>query len=148
MNPLQLIAFTYRSFVQSRRLQQNGSNELENNAWDLDEDERYADEVGDLIYNNLANIKIDSKRRKLIFSEKKKLGLADTLKRLQHKYPDINRDVLESELLYWVEQTSEPDGDGCGFTQKQMDDENKRIEAWFDEYHQQCSANSKITEKS
>ena len=148
MKLLQLIAFTYRSFVQSRRLQQQDSSELANYAWHLDEDERYADEVGELIYADLVNIKIDSKRRKLIFSAKEKLGLAETLQRLHSKHPDIDRDVLESELLYWVEQNSAPENDGSGFTQKQMDDENERVEAWFDEYHQQTSANSKIAEKS
>lgn len=147
MNPLQAIAFTFRSIIQSKRLQrQQSSNELLANSWYLSEDERYADEVGDLIACDLADVRIDTKRRKLIFKKGERLNLSNTLKRLNRCHPDVDKDVMESEVLFWVEQNSEPEGDGLGFTQEQMDEHNQMVEDWFDDYHRESADNPEMAE--
>ena len=117
-------------------------------TWYESEEERYADEVGDLIAQDLENVKIDTKRRKLVFDKKVRLDLHGTLKRLQSKHADVDRQVLESELLYWVEQFSEPEGDGLGFTQKQMDRHRLMVERWFDDYYRETAEKSEMAEKS
>jgi hypothetical protein len=140
MNPFQVIAFTWRSFIQSRRLQrQESSAGLLEGTWYESEEERYADEVGELIAHDLERVKIDTKRRKLIFKKNDRLDLHKTLKRLQSTHRDVDWQVLESELLYWVEQNSEPEGDGLGFTQEQMDRHNQMVESWFNDYHREAA---------
>ena len=142
MNPLQAIAFTFRSFIQSRVLQrQQRPARLIEGTWYESEEERYADEVGDLIAIDLEHVKIDTRRRKLIFKKNEQLDLGKSLKRLQSIHKDVDRQVLESELLFWVEQHSEPEGDGLGFTQKQMNRHNRMVEKWFDDYHRETSEN-------
>jgi hypothetical protein len=144
MNPFQAIAFTLRSFIQSRRLQQETGSLA--NTWYESEDERYADEVGDLIAADFANIRIDTKRRTLIFKKGRRLDLHGSLKRLQRRHPDVDPDVMESEMLYWVEQTSEPEGDGLGWTQEEMDEHNQRVEDWFDDYHREVAERAEMAE--
>jgi len=147
MNPLQAIAFTLRSYIQSRRLQrEQGESEMLVNNRTLSEDERYADEIGDLIANELANVRIDTMRRALVYKKGKRLSLHDTLGRLQHLHSEIDKHVLESELLFWIEQTSEPEGDGLGFTQEQMDEHHQMLEHWFDDYEREAHSKSEITE--
>ena len=145
MNPLQAIVFTWRSYFQSRRLQQQHDEVgIPANTWYESEDERYADEVGDLIAEDLANVRIDARQRTFMFNKKARIGLKETLKRLQSLHPDVDRNVLESELLFWIEQTSEPEGDGSGFTQEQMDEHNQTVENWFDDYHRDSDEKSDI----
>ena len=93
-------------------------------------------------------MKIDTKRRKLIFEKTKQLDLHQSLSRLQSMHKDVDGLVLESELLYWVEQHSEPEGDGLGFTQRQMDRHNRMVEKWFNDYHREVSENHQTAENS
>lgn len=149
MNPLQAIAFTLRSFIQSRALQRTeDSGDRKSGAWMLPEDERYADEVGELIDQDLMDVRIDSKRRMLVFNKEVRLDLHHSLKRLQGIHPEIDPQVMESELLYWVEQNSEPEGDGLGFTQEQMDKHNLVTENWFDDYYKKVAERPKLKENS
>ena len=93
-------------------------------------------------------MKIDTKRRKLILEKNEQLDLHESLERLHSMHKEIDRQVLESELLYWIEQLSEPEGDGLGFTQRQMDRHNRMVEKWFDDYHREVSEDHQTAENS
>lgn len=149
LNPFQAIVFTVRSFIQSRALQtEQRPTKLIEGTWYESEEERYADEVGELIAIDLESVKIDTRRRKLIFDKNEQLDLHESLKRLHSMHKEVDRQVLESELLYWIEQLSEPEGDGLGFTQRQMDRHNRMVEKWFEDYQREVSEHHKTTENS
>ena len=101
-----------------------------------------------MIAQDLTSVRIDTKRRILIFNKRERLDLHNTLKRLQSYHPAVDQQVIESELLFWVEQNSEPEGDGLGFTQKQMDKHNRMVENWFNDYYQKAAKEPEITENS
>lgn len=55
---------------------------------------------------------------------------------------------MESELLFRVEQNSEPEGNGFGFTQKQIDKHNRMVENWLNDYYRMDAKEPVITEYS
>ena len=53
-----------------------------------------------------------------------------------------------SDILAVLKQHSEPEGDGLGFTQEQMDEHSQMVENWFDDYHREAEEESKLAENS
>jgi hypothetical protein len=90
-------------------------------------------ETLDLAFDALQDV--DARRRKIVWSDGKRLSIEESAARLHAKYPDMSCDLIETHVFGWL--------GGCApesYTDEQMEEFDQLMEPWLEDYERKRSA--------
>ena len=82
--------------------------------------------VRDVLCKLLEDVQLDAKQRKLIWLDRERLDVEQSIQRVRKKYPDFPRDEVEEFLLDWIDMGYDPEN----YSQAQLDELDKLTEKW------------------
>jgi hypothetical protein len=104
---------------------------------DLDSEEiQLAFEVQDVLQELLIKADVNAKAREIIWEDGQRLSLRDSLQRLVQACPQYPFEMLERQLIVWLEHFP-PDS----YSQAQMDEYEVLSERWLDDYVREFGLN-------
>ena len=87
-------------------------------------------EALDTVWPLLDTTQVDIKGKKLIWPDGKRLGIAQTVRRIHKDHPELGRDVIEDKVISWLEMEYVPKD--C--TPEQMDEYEELIDLWLERH--------------
>jgi glycerol-3-phosphate cytidylyltransferase-like family protein len=95
--------------------------------------------VRDDLWKLLEDVQLDAKQRKLIWPDRERLDLKQSIQRVQKKYPDFPRDEVEEFLLDWIDMGYDPQN----YSQAQLDELDSLTERWVADHLRKAKASKK-----
>ncbi len=96
--------------------------------WELSQDEQLLDQIGEYTYDTLDALKVNLKRRKIIWKDGKALNIDEVAQRLHETQPRMPVSDIEGSVISWLEEAYDPPG----ITDGDMEEEVQlEIEAWL-----------------
>jgi len=78
--------------------------------WMLSPEGQAAGEVSGLVFDTLENASVDAKRRKIIWTDGKRLSIAQSAERIHAEHPDRPLELIEISLCSWFEHRAPDPG--------------------------------------
>jgi hypothetical protein len=94
--------------------------------WMLSPEGQAAGEVSGLVFDALENASVDTKRRKIIWADGKRLSIAQSAERIHADYPNTPRDLIEISVCSWFEHRA-PESD----SEDQTNELNRIFGPWM-----------------
>ena len=94
-------------------------------------DGELSDEVRELTWQSLKNVDVDASARTLIWKDGKRLSIDESVQRIHADYPQLPRDLIETQLIGWLEMEFAPES----YSQEQLDELDRLTEEWIDEHN-------------
>ena len=95
--------------------------------------------VRDVLCKLLEDVQLDAKQRKLIWPDRERLDLEQSIQRVRKKYPDFPRDEVEESLLDWIDMGYDPQN----YSQAQLDELDSLTERWVADHLRKAKASKK-----
>jgi len=95
-------------------------------------------DVSDTLWEHVENVQLDARRRELIWPDAKRLGIEQSVERIQKAYPGFPRERIESFLISWLEQYA-PET----YSQDQLAELDRLTEQWIDDHERQLKMTRK-----
>ena len=95
--------------------------------------------VRDVLCKLLEDVQLDAKQRKLIWPDRERLDLEQSIQRVRKKYPDFPRDEVEEFLLDWIDMGYDPQN----YSQAQLDELDSLTERWVADHLRKAKAPKK-----
>ena len=92
-------------------------------------------EALDLVFDALEHAGVDSRRRKIVWADGKRLSIEQSAERIHAEHPGVPRDLIETHVLGWLE--------GCApesYSERQLEELDRLIEPWLDDYERKSRA--------
>ena len=93
---------------------------------DSPEGEQFA-ELADALCDLMENVQLDAKKRKFVWPDGERLGIDQSVQRIQKQYPDFRRDWIEEYLMDWMEMDYAPEH----YSQAQLDELDRLTTRWI-----------------
>jgi len=82
---------------------------------------------------------VDAKNRQIIWSDGKRLSLAESAERIHADHPDFPLELIEQKLIGWLEMEFAPET----YTQEQLDELDRLTEQWIEDHEKQATTTEK-----
>jgi len=89
-----------------------------------------ADEVREVTWQLLEKVDVDAADRKLIWQDRSRLSIDESVQRIHAHCPKYPVDLIESFLIVWIEGEFEPES----YSQAQMDELDRLTAEWVDDH--------------
>ena len=93
-------------------------------------------EVSETLWPLLEELQVDTKQRKLIWPDGKRLDLDQSVQHIQTDYPDFPRELIESRLISWLDAEYAPPS----YTPEQLDELDRLTERWINDHSRRSGA--------
>ena len=95
-------------------------------------------EALDLMFAALQYAGVDSRQRKIVWVDGKRLSIKQSVARIHAGHPALARDLIETHVLGWLESCAP---ESC--SERQLDELDRLIEPWLDDYERRSRAAGK-----
>ena len=95
-------------------------------------------EALDLMFAALQHAGVDSRQRKIVWVDGKRLSIEPSAERIHAGHPGVACDLIETHVLGWLE-SCEPEA--C--SERQLEKLDRLIEPWLDDYERTSRAGRK-----
>lgn len=92
---------------------------------------RLSDEIREVTWPLLENVDVDAVNRKLIWTDGKRLSIAESVQRIHRDHPEFPVEMIESCLVSWLEGDFVPES----YSQEQLDELDRLTESWIDDHY-------------
>lgn len=93
---------------------------------DSPEGEQFA-ELADTLCDLMEDVQLDAEQRQFIWPDGERLGIDQSVQRIQKQYPDFRRDWIEEYLIDWMEMDYAPEH----YSQAQLDELDRLTTRWI-----------------
>jgi hypothetical protein len=93
-------------------------------------------EVRDVLWDLLEDAELDAKQRQLIWPDAERLGLVQSIQRIQKLYPDLLGHEIEEVLLNWIDMGYDPEN----YSQAQLNELDSLTERWVADHLRNATA--------
>ena len=88
-----------------------------------------SNEVSDIVWMVLKEADVDARHRNIIWHDGQRLSIAESAKRIHAQYPDFALDLIEGDLIGWLEMGFAPPS--C--SRDQLDELDQLTEKWVED---------------
>ena len=92
-------------------------------------------EALDLVLAALAHAGVDAGRRKIVWADGKRLSIGQSAARIQAEHPGVARELIETHVVGWLESWAP---ESC--SERQLEELDRLIEPWLDDYERTSTA--------
>ncbi len=86
-------------------------------------------EALDLVFGALDHADVDARRRKIVWTDGKRLSIEELAERLHAEHPDMPRDLIEIHVFGWLENCA-PES----YSERQLEEFDRLMEPWLEDY--------------
>jgi hypothetical protein len=95
--------------------------------------------VSETVSVALERADVDANNRQIIWEDGERLSISASAQRIQAEYPDFTMDLIEEHVIEWLEAEFAPPT----YTREQLDELDRRTEAWVTDHERQAEAAKK-----
>jgi len=92
-------------------------------------------EVLDLVFHALAHAGVDAVQRKIVWADRTRLSIEQSVARIHAGHPGVARDLIETHVLGWLESCVP---ESCA--ERQLEELDRLIEPWLEDYQRTSRA--------
>lgn len=96
-------------------------------------------QVLDVVWGLLQTADVDANRRKIIWEDRQRLSITESVQRIHAHPPDFPPKLIETHLIGWLQMEYAPPG----YSDKQLDELDQLTEKWIDDHERQTHASQK-----
>lgn len=99
------------------------------------EEGQTSNDVLDLVWTILEKVDVDARGRKLIWEDGQRLSIAESVDRIHADHPDLQRELIDTHLVGWLEMGLSPDH----YSEAQLNELDRITEKWVDAHERQAA---------
>ena len=86
-------------------------------------------EALDLVFGALDHANVDARRRKIVWTDGKRLSIEESAERLHAEHPDMPRYLIEIHVFGWLENCAPK-----SYSERQLEEFDRLMEPWLEDY--------------